>query len=225
MNEYVFIKRSYNKGKFLPLVLVHGLSGTAQKMIDRTMEYIDRHLKINTLLIFPTYKPPYQFVTQGLDRELLAEIATFTRNRTDYIQKLCLYGFSAGAQFAHRFTGMHPGKVLCCAALSAGSWTTPDGRCSDHPSRPSTIEQKPYNTPEVHANATRKARKGIAKVRWITGCGRRDERYERTRAYYASLKSVVPDARFISFNAGHRATPHVYKTVFQTFRESYRRVG
>jgi len=217
MSEYVFIKRQVGAGKFLPVILVHGLNGTAHKTIERTLHHLDRQLKVNTLLIFPTYTPPYQFVTGGLDKELLAEVRTFTRRTSDYHQKMCLYGFSAGAQFVHRFTYAHPDKVACCAAFSAGSWTFPNGYYSDHPSRPGYITRPPYNTPEVHRLSTRKAKSGIDKVRWIVGCGRQDERYEKTRAFHASLKVATPNTRFIAFNAGHSATPHVYKSVFHEF--------
>lgn len=219
MNEYVFIKRQYDDGKFLPVVLVHGLSGNAHRTIDRTLSYLDTCLKTNTLLVFPTYTPPYQFLAPGLDRELLAEVGTFTRQKSRYHQKWCLYGFSAGAQFVHRFTYAHPDKVACCAALSAGSWTWPDGTYSDHPGRPGFIEKPPYQTAEVARVAKRKAKPGIDQVRWITGCGRQDERYDKTRTFYKQLKAAAPDTRFISFNAGHRATPHVYRTVFREFAE------
>ncbi len=217
MSEYVFIKRRIDDGKFLPVVLVHGLNGTAHRTIDRTLAHLDRHLKVNTLLIFPTYTPPYQFVTGGLDRELLSEIGTFTRQKSDYHQKMCLYGFSAGAQFVHRFTYAHPDRVACCAALSAGSWTFPDGYYSDHPSRPGYITKPPYNTPEVHRQSIRKAKPGIDNVRWIVGCGRQDERYAKTCAFHSSLRKAASNARFISFNAGHSATPHLYKSVFREF--------
>ena len=216
MNEYVFIKRQYDDRKFLPVVLVHGLTGTAHRTIDRTLAYVDRHLRVNTLLVFPTYIPPYQLLA-GLDKELLSEVDTFTRQKKRYHQRMCLYGFSAGAQFVHRFTYAHPERVACCAALSAGSWTWPDGTYSDHPSRPGFITRAPFDTPAVQRVATRKAKSGIDKVRWITGCGRQDERYDKTRAFYKNLKETAPNTRFISFNAGHRATPHVYKSVFQEF--------
>lgn len=217
MREYVFIKRKFGDGKFLPVVLVHGLNGTAHRTIDQTLDHLNRHLKVNTLLVFPTYTPPYQFVTDGLDRELLAEVGTFTRQHSVYHQKMCLYGFSAGAQFVHRFTYAHPDRVACCAALSAGSWTYPDGTYSDHPSRPGYLLTPPYNTTEVRRISRRKAKPGIERVRWIVGCGRQDERYDRTRAFHTSLTEAVPDTRFISFNAGHRTTPHVYKSVFREF--------
>ena len=218
MSEYIIIKRQHNDAKILPVVLVHGLSGNAHRMVDRSLAHIDRYLKINTLLIFPTYVPPYQFLYDNLDGELLAEVQRFTRDRSAYHQKLCLYGFSAGAQFVHRFTYAHPDRVACCAALSAGSWTHPNGTFSDHPGRPGFLDRKPCNIPEVHRVAHRKARNGINKVRWITGCGRKDIRYDTTRAFHANLKEAAPNTRFISFNAGHRATDHIYKSVFQEFQ-------
>ena len=219
-HEYIFIKRVYDDAPIQPVVLVHGLNGKAEGMMDRCIEHIDRHLKINTLLVLPTYTAPYQFLGDGEDKELLSEIRRFTRERSSYHQKLCIYGFSAGAQFAHRFTYVHPDKVACVGVFSAGSWTYPDGTYSDHPGQPGYVKKSPYNTPYVYHVSTRKAKRGIANVRWFTGCGRQDVRYERTRAFFASLRQDVPDARFISFNAGHRATDHVYKTVFTAFRET-----
>ena len=219
MSEYIFIKRQYDDAPFLPVVIVHGLTGTAPKMVDRMLPHIDHHLKINTLLVLPTYKPPYQFLYNDLDQELIKEVERFTCKRSKYRQKLCLYGFSAGAQFVHRFTYAHPEKVACCAALSAGSWTNPDGTFSDHPGRPGFLNRKPYNMPTVHRVATRRAKPEINKVRWVTGCGRQDVRYASCRNYFIALKSDAPNSRFISFSAGHRATDHVYKTVFQEFKK------
>ncbi|HAA74322.1 TPA: hypothetical protein DCE37_04285, partial [Candidatus Latescibacteria bacterium] len=79
MSEYIIIKRQHNDAKILPVVLVHGLSGNAHRMVDRSLAHIDRYLKINTLLIFPTYVTPYQFLYDNLDGELLAEVQRFTR--------------------------------------------------------------------------------------------------------------------------------------------------
>lgn len=38
--------------------------------------------------------------------------------------KIFVAGFSGGSQFAHRFTMLHPDRVIGCAAHSGGSWAT-----------------------------------------------------------------------------------------------------
>ena len=217
MTEYIFIKRRFTPGKLLPVVLVHGLGNTGRSMIDVTIDRIDRYLKVNTLLVYPNYTPPYQCLAPGLDKELLDELSSLTGDKKTYHQKICIYGFSAGAQFAHRFTYAHPDRVACCAALAAGSWTCPDGTYLDHPLQPGRLLVNPYKDTEAPKVATRKAKAGISKVRWITGCGRQDPRYENSRHFYRSLKAAAPDTRFISFNAGHRPTEHVFKSVFKEF--------
>lgn len=76
----------------------------------------------------PTTMPRDVFQMSGLTHEakldaLIAEIGKTWKLHP----KLFLHGFSAGAQFAHRYAFRHPERVAGVSAHSAGSWAKLDG--------------------------------------------------------------------------------------------------
>lgn len=59
-------------------------------------------------------------------KELIARFEEIKKNHKVH-DKMFLYGFSAGAQFAHRFAFNHPEYVIGVSAHSAGSWSGVEG--------------------------------------------------------------------------------------------------
>ncbi len=62
----------------------------------------------------------------GAAQELIERFEAIKREHNVH-DKMFLYGFSAGAQFAHRFAFKHPELVVGVSAHSAGSWSGVEG--------------------------------------------------------------------------------------------------
>ena len=114
------------------LVSVHGVSRNADEHVG-----LFRHLAdwYGVVLIAPMFAPDAFNDYQRLGRKgygpradlalirLLNEIAAKTGWDT---AKVDMFGFSGGAQFAHRFTFVHPQRVRRLVLGSAGWYTMPD---------------------------------------------------------------------------------------------------
>lgn len=119
-------------GQQTPLVLVHGISRNA-------IELLCRFAPAARILGIPLIAPYFPSASYGQYQQVrsrkrspqsdltLLEILDFVSTRfgvpTDRID---IFGFSGGAQFAHRFTFLHPGRVRTCIPVSAGWYTMPD---------------------------------------------------------------------------------------------------
>lgn len=118
------------------LVSVHGVSRNVDEHIGLFRHLADRH---GVVLIAPTYAPNVFKDYQRLGRtgqgpradlaliRLLNEISARTGWDTARVD---MFGFSGGAQFAHRFALVHPQRVRRLALGSAGWYTMPDGSAS-----------------------------------------------------------------------------------------------
>lgn len=114
------------------LVCVHGISRRSKEQIRYLRTEANKH---NTIIIAPhfsnRYHPSYQrheIGTDGFrsDQVLNNILADAEQRLLIQIDHFNLFGFSGGAQFAHRYALRYPGKVsklICCAA---GWYTFPD---------------------------------------------------------------------------------------------------
>ena len=114
------------------LVSVHGISRNADEHVGLFRHLADRY---GTVLLAPTFAPDAFRDYQRLGRtgygpradlaliRLLNEIAARTGWDTS---KVDMFGFSGGAQFAHRFTFVHSQRVRRLVLGSAGWYTMPD---------------------------------------------------------------------------------------------------
>ena len=107
------------------LVAVHGLGGKGEGALGWA-KFADEG---QCIVVGPTFKGTYQFPTAKNEpgRNM---VAIFKELGQQYKlqRKLFITGFSAGAQFAHRFTLECPQHVVACAAHSAGSWGSPNAK-------------------------------------------------------------------------------------------------
>lgn len=78
----------------------------------------------NVIVIGPTFPstgPYYQDLQGETDKQLL-DLHKALQKEFKLQDKLFLYGFSGGSQYAHRFTNKHPKYVIGVSAHSGGSW-------------------------------------------------------------------------------------------------------
>jgi len=113
-----------------PLVTVHGISRGAEEHIAAFAPWAERSGRV---LVAPLFSESqckrYQRVTQDrcqADRALFATLREVAEATGVEVDRVDLFGFSGGAQFAHRFALLHPDRVARLAVSSAGWYTQPD---------------------------------------------------------------------------------------------------
>lgn len=120
-------------GRQAPIfVSVHGLSRNASKHAKRFAPYCEAH---NAVLVAPVFHKRRAADYQRLGRpgrgsradkvleSILEEVTQLTGASSGPIH---LFGFSAGAQFAHRFAMAYPHRVARVVVAAAGWYTFPD---------------------------------------------------------------------------------------------------
>ena len=112
-----------------PLVAVHGIRRNARQQAQL---FADRANALCRPVIAPLFDrlqwPRYQQAVRP-DRADLALIALMDTLKADGVwrtDQFELFGFSGGAQFAHRFAMLHPRLVARLTIASAGWYTFPD---------------------------------------------------------------------------------------------------
>lgn len=130
-NYYIYVPDNADATSNV-IVLVHGISNNAIEHIVRFAEQAKRH---NAILIAPVFcKELYGQYQQVVDRkrgvradfalfDILSSVTSETGASTD---KIWLFGFSGGAQFAHRFALFHPERLASCVCVAAGWYTFPN---------------------------------------------------------------------------------------------------
>jgi pimeloyl-ACP methyl ester carboxylesterase len=119
-------------GEGAPLVVsVHGISRNADEHARLLSAYCEIH---GAVLVAPLFDKDQYPDYQRLGREgrgkradlalnlILSEVAAATGAKAEQFQ---IFGFSGGAQFAHRYTMAHPHRVAHAVFASAGWYTLP----------------------------------------------------------------------------------------------------
>ena len=131
LDYYLYVPDEYAAKKRI-LVSVHGVSRNAWEHVAFFRQYAHRH---GVILVAPFFKRKIFRDYQRLGRKgvgpradlalirLLNEISRQTDSDTS---KIDLFGFSGGAQFAHRFAFAYPQRVRRLALGAAGWYTMPD---------------------------------------------------------------------------------------------------
>lgn len=127
---FVHVSRSADE-KSPVVVLVHGITRNAAEHIFRFGPLAE---ETGAILVAPLFaKEPYGQYQQLADPksgvradvallDILKVISTETGASTERVH---LFGFSGGAQFAHRFMMLHPKRVAAVAVTAAGWYTLP----------------------------------------------------------------------------------------------------
>lgn len=120
-------------GEDAPVVVsIHGISRNADEHARLLAAYCEIH---GAILVAPLFDKDQYPDYQRLGREgrgkradlalnlILSEVAATTGARADRIN---LFGFSGGAQFAHRYAMAHPHRLAHAVLAAAGWYTFPD---------------------------------------------------------------------------------------------------
>lgn len=115
------------------LVVVHGSARTAESFRDAFVEFAERERCVVLAPLFPVgavvsdssdgYKlqPPRGYAYDHLLLAMVDEVAQAFHTERDFL----LYGFSGGAQFAHRFYYLHPQRIKGLSAHAPGQVCLP----------------------------------------------------------------------------------------------------
>ena len=145
-----------------------------------------------------------------------------------------MYGFSRGAQLAHRFALLHPDRVATVVSISAGSYTLPMEHAKNDDPNPLPF---PFGVGDLEKHLGHPLDavnfKGISF--WI-GVGERDNqsadvarafdpyqgqtRIERARVFASVLTALGIDSHLVIFpNTGHEVTTEMRKGALQFLRD------
>lgn len=128
---FVYVPKSASPGAPV-LVSVHGISRNAHQQAVVFSSLCDER---GMVLVVPVFTADQHKDYQRLGRRRRGDRADLLLNRfLSEVASLCgadvaqfyLFGFSAGAQFAHRYLMAHPHRVARAAVVAAGWYTLPD---------------------------------------------------------------------------------------------------
>ena len=109
------------------LVCIHGIKRGAESMAESFKPLAEA---LNSVLICPQFTlgafPKYQSLSQQADLALQVILAQVADEQGASNQNIHLFGFSGGAQFAHRYAMLYPETVSRMALVAAGWYTFPD---------------------------------------------------------------------------------------------------
>ena len=115
------------------LLLIPGFNGSGEKLLDDRWErFADEH---SLVLLAPTFtstnKPQelrtkgYYYPEQGSGVVIEEALSEVHRRTGAPVNKILIFGFSAGAHLAHRLALWKPDRVEAFVAYSAGWWSDP----------------------------------------------------------------------------------------------------
>ena len=207
---FVMLPKDYDPGKvYWGLVAAHGGGGNGRTfwMIERFRSLADE-LGLEAIVISPSFDltdPPEESFPVLGGIAFLDAVVEDARLAYRLQPKILVTGYSRGGQFSHRYALWNPGKVEACAPLSAGSWTTPDGRLLITPTgeikAPESFLLSSSNAKEVSKThqylfdsriaevAGTPAKADANQIPFLVMCGSLDEQFENAQQFVESLRS------------------------------------
>ncbi len=113
-----------------PLVAVHGVGRGARNQASQFMQRAQAQGRLVIAPVFDAQRwPGYQRIAahgQRADLALLTLLDSVTFQTGVSTRRVVMFGYSAGAQFAHRFAMLHPHRLehLCVCAAGWYTWPT-----------------------------------------------------------------------------------------------------
>ncbi|MEO5618807.1 MAG: alpha/beta hydrolase [Candidatus Eisenbacteria bacterium] len=129
---YVYVPSAGGAGAPL-LVVVHGISRNAEAHANAFPELCERVGAVMAVPVFGVDARDYQRLGRSgrgprADAALDAVVEEVAMKTGCRASSFHLFGFSGGAQFAHRYTLAHPHRVTRLVAVGSGWYTFPDPR-------------------------------------------------------------------------------------------------
>ncbi|MEN9359809.1 MAG: hypothetical protein RL095_1344 [Verrucomicrobiota bacterium] len=116
---YLYLPKIDPKKTYWLVVGAHGNNGRGQGAAGMA-KWTERG---DCIVVGPSFPQGFQGLAEQSDEQLLKLKAKLDKEFRLY-PKMFVTGFSAGAQFSHRFALKHPAAVCGVSAHSAGSWST-----------------------------------------------------------------------------------------------------
>ena len=208
---FVWLPKDFDLNQiYWGLVTVHGGGSNGQTFwLTKDMRRVADEMGLQAIIISPSFlkdDPNAQRFPILGEGAFLKHILDEIHSKYQLQPKILLTGYSRGAQFTHRFALWNPAIVQACAPLSAGSWTTPDGRLllfsfgevknsesflaapkngADLPESQKSLFE--YRVAKV---AGRPASFGAKNVPFLIMCGIMDERFKMAKEFARSLDSL-----------------------------------
>jgi pimeloyl-ACP methyl ester carboxylesterase len=115
------------------LLIIPGFNGSGEKILDdRWKHFADEHSLVLLAPTFTSTNSPQELRTKGYyypeqgSGAVIEEALSEVHRRTGApVDKILIFGFSAGAHLAHRFALWKPDRVEAFVAYSAGWWSDP----------------------------------------------------------------------------------------------------
>lgn len=130
---YLYVPTDYDGStEFRLLVVMHGRKRRAEAYAEQFTGFADAH---HYIILAPLFPEPERYQQLGIgddtiraDLRLLELVDELGRSYRVESTSFDLFGFSAGAQFAHRFMYVHPERLRSVVAAAPGTVTLPTDR-------------------------------------------------------------------------------------------------
>ena len=129
---YLYVPKAGGTGAPL-LVVVHGISRNAEDQAKAFTAFCERHGVVMAVPVFGVEARDYQRLGRSgrgprSDAALDAVVEEVAMKTGCKASAFYLFGFSGGAQFAHRYTLAHPHRVTRLVVVGSGWYTFPNAR-------------------------------------------------------------------------------------------------
>jgi predicted esterase len=223
----MFLRRTASRNRCESFLVLHGMGGNGTDFSASLLRDADRN---NWVVVAPTfqyhnYLDPTQLTDDDLlfSKQILATLDVLpSRLNLTLHQHILIYGFSRGAQLAHRFAFFYPDRVESVVTLSAGAYTMPSETRSNL--KDAQILPFPYGIGDLKECTGQAVNwQALKQVSFWIGVGAEDNnandvarafdpyggktRVERAKAFEQALQSLGIDARLTIFpDSTHEVT-------------------
>lgn len=238
---YVHLPPQANPQQPLRVLLVlHGMGGSGEPFSQNLLREAERN---HWVIVAPTF----QYHDYLDPKQLREDDIHFAKRILDTLdvlpqrlnvklrQHILIYGFSRGAQLAHRFAYFYPDRVGSVVALSAGAYTLPAEKRSS--AQGTQVIPFPYGVGDLQECVGKPIDwQALRQVSFWIGVGARDDqandvsrafdpyggktRVERARTFQQALQAIGIDARLVIFpDAAHEVTSQMRASALQFLRD------